>query len=65
MLPWLFVQIAALKYSGPSTSHDWVKYFGIGSLVKGEVGAVEEYGVILNFKDHPDVVGLIEHHQRK
>ncbi|KAM3406782.1 hypothetical protein ACQJBY_000696 [Aegilops geniculata] len=56
-------KIAALKYSGPSTSHDWVKYFGIGSLVKGEVGAVEEYGVILNFKDHPDVVGLIEHHQ--
>ncbi|EMS48920.1 rRNA biogenesis protein rrp5 [Triticum urartu] len=56
-------KIAALKYSAPSTSHDWVKYFGIGSLVKGEVGAVEEYGVILNFKDHPDVVGLIEHHQ--
>ncbi|KAM0907252.1 hypothetical protein ACQ4PT_016250 [Festuca glaucescens] len=56
-------KIAALKYSGPSTSHDWMKSFGIGSLVKGEVGAVEEYGVILNFKDHPDVVGLIEHHQ--
>ncbi|CAM0905650.1 unnamed protein product [Alopecurus aequalis] len=56
-------KIAALKYSRPSTSHDWVKSFGIGSLVKGEVGGVEEYGVILNFKDYPDVVGLIEHHQ--
>jgi len=50
-----------LKYS----SHDWAHAFGIGSLVKGEVGAIEEYGIILNFKDHPDVVGLIEHHQRK
>uniref|UniRef100_A0ACD5U8W5 Uncharacterized protein n=1 Tax=Avena sativa TaxID=4498 RepID=A0ACD5U8W5_AVESA len=56
-------KIATLKYSGPITSHDWMKSFGVGSLVKGEVGAVEEYGVILNFKDHPDVVGLIEHHQ--
>lgn len=56
-------KIAEMKYSGSSTSHDWKKSLGIGSLVKGEVGAVEEYGVILNFKDHPDVVGLIEHHQ--
>lgn len=56
-------KIAALKYSGPFTSHDWMKSFRAGSLVKGEVGDVEEYGVILNFKDHPDVVGLIEHHQ--
>ncbi|XP_062219315.1 rRNA biogenesis protein RRP5 isoform X2 [Phragmites australis] len=52
-------KISALKYS----SHDWANTFGIGSLVKGEVGAIEEYGIILNFKDHPDVVGLIEHHQ--
>lgn len=29
------------------------------------MGAIEEYGIILNFSDHPDVVGLIEHHQRK
>lgn len=28
------------------------------------MGAIEEYGVILNFQSHPDVVGLIEHHQR-
>lgn len=57
-------KMATLKYSGPISSfHDWVKAFGVGSLVKGEVGAIEEYGVILNFKDHPDVVGLIEHHQ--
>ncbi|CAN6203351.1 unnamed protein product [Urochloa humidicola] len=52
-------KIAALKYS----SHDWAHAFGIGSLVEGEVGAIEEYGIILNFNDHPDVVGLIEHHQ--
>ncbi|CAD6220662.1 unnamed protein product [Miscanthus lutarioriparius] len=52
-------KIAALKYS----SNDWAHTFGIGSLVEGEVGAIEEYGIILNFKDHPDVVGLIEHHQ--
>ncbi|WVZ62324.1 hypothetical protein U9M48_012085 [Paspalum notatum var. saurae] len=52
-------KIAALKYS----NHDWAHVFGIGSLVEGEVGAIEEYGIILNFKDHPDVVGLIEHHQ--
>uniref|UniRef100_A0A0D9WWN1 Protein RRP5 homolog n=1 Tax=Leersia perrieri TaxID=77586 RepID=A0A0D9WWN1_9ORYZ len=39
------------------------KTFSIGNLVEGEVGAIEEYGVILNFKSHPDVVGLIEHHQ--
>ncbi|KAF8768533.1 hypothetical protein HU200_007543 [Digitaria exilis] len=52
-------KIVALKYS----SQDWAKAFGIGSLVEGEVGAIEEYGIILNFSDHPDVVGLIEHHQ--
>ncbi|CAN6171331.1 unnamed protein product [Urochloa humidicola] len=52
-------KIAALKYS----SHDWAHAFAIGSLVEGEVGAIEEYGIILNFNDHPDVVGLIEHHQ--
>lgn len=56
LLDW---KIAALKYS----NHDWAHAFGIGSLVEGEVGAIEEYGIILNFKDHPDVVGLIEHHQ--
>ncbi|KAL6845670.1 hypothetical protein ACP4OV_024493 [Aristida adscensionis] len=52
-------KIAALKYS----NHDWANTFGIGSLVEGEVGAIEEYGVIINFKDQPDVVGLIEHNQ--
>ncbi|TKW31046.1 hypothetical protein SEVIR_2G079200v4 [Setaria viridis] len=52
-------KISALKYS----SHDWAHAFGIGSLVEGEVGAIEEYGIVLNFNDHPDVVGLIEHHQ--
>ncbi|KAL6599504.1 hypothetical protein ACP70R_045641 [Stipagrostis hirtigluma subsp. patula] len=52
-------KITALKYSNV----DWVNTFRIGSLVDGEVGAIEEYGIILNFKDHPDVVGLIEHHQ--
>ncbi|ONM52228.1 Ribosomal protein S1-like1 [Zea mays] len=52
-------KIAALKYS----SNDWARHFGIGSLVEAEVGAIEEYGIILNFKDHLDTVGLIEHHQ--
>ncbi|XP_044965447.1 rRNA biogenesis protein RRP5-like isoform X2 [Hordeum vulgare subsp. vulgare] len=51
-------KIAALKYS-----HDCAKSFGVGSLVKGEAGGVEEYGFILNFKDYPDVIGLLEHHQ--
>ncbi|KAG8100363.1 hypothetical protein GUJ93_ZPchr0013g36472 [Zizania palustris] len=53
-----------LKYSGSSSSfHEWGKTFAIGNLVEGEVGAIEEYGVILNFKHQPDAVGLIEHHQ--
>ncbi|KAF0907052.1 hypothetical protein E2562_014658 [Oryza meyeriana var. granulata] len=57
-------KITELKYSGPGSSfNDWLKNFAIGNLVEGEVGAIEEYGVILNFKSHPDVVGLIEHHQ--
>uniref|UniRef100_A0A0E0FR29 Protein RRP5 homolog n=1 Tax=Oryza nivara TaxID=4536 RepID=A0A0E0FR29_ORYNI len=57
-------KITELKYSDPSSSfHDWLNTFAIGNLVEGEVGAIEEYGVILNFQSHPDVVGLIEHHQ--
>lgn len=45
-----------------ATYHDWMKSYGVSSLVKGDVGVVEEFGVIFNFKDHPDVVRLIEHH---
>ncbi|XP_015695265.2 rRNA biogenesis protein RRP5 [Oryza brachyantha] len=57
-------KITELKHSGPSSSfHSWLKTFAIGNLVEGEVGAIEEYGVILNFKSHPDIVGLLEHHQ--
>lgn len=54
-------QISDVKNSDLS----WVKCFGIGTVVEGEVHEFKEYGLVLSFKDHPDLVGFISNHQCK
>eukprot|EP00268_Persea_americana_P004314 TRINITY_DN1135_c1_g1_i2.p1 TRINITY_DN1135_c1_g1~~TRINITY_DN1135_c1_g1_i2.p1 ORF type:complete len:1393 (+),score=282.83 TRINITY_DN1135_c1_g1_i2:3381-7559(+) len=41
----------------------WVEKINIGSVVEGEIQEKKEFGVVLNFKEHNDVVGFIAHHQ--
>ncbi|KAH7661832.1 Nucleic acid-binding proteins protein [Dioscorea alata] len=42
---------------------NWVSDFRIGSVVEGEIQEIKEFGVVLSFKDHGDVVGFIAQHQ--
>ncbi|KAM0952074.1 putative suppressor of forked, tetratricopeptide-like helical domain superfamily [Dioscorea sansibarensis] len=42
---------------------NWVSGFKIGSVVEGEIQEKKEFGVVLSFKDHGDVVGFIAQHQ--
>lgn len=43
----------------------WVEKINIGSVVEGEIQEIKEFGVVLSFKEHNDVVGFIAHHQSK
>lgn len=62
----LAIQIATLQSSEAKSSElSWVKSFSIGTVVKGEVQEIKEFGLVLSFKDYPDVVGFIANHHCK
>ena len=66
-LPLCFkTQIADLQMSNSNGyGFKWVEKINIGSVVEGEIQEKKEFGVVLNFKEHNDVVGFIAHHQSK
>lgn len=58
------VQIAAMHaLDAKNFNLNWVSDFRIGSVVEGEIQEIKEFGVVLSFKDHGDVVGFIAQHQ--
>ena len=58
------VQIAAMQaLDAKNFNLNWVSGFKIGSVVEGEIQEKKEFGVVLSFKDHGDVVGFIAQHQ--
>ncbi|KAL5976747.1 hypothetical protein ACLOJK_021080 [Asimina triloba] len=46
-----------------SSETKWMEKFTIGSLVEGEIQEIKEFGVVVNFKEHSDVVGFISDYQ--
>ncbi|XP_072958510.1 rRNA biogenesis protein RRP5 isoform X2 [Typha angustifolia] len=57
-------KIAALHHSNSKNSYiNWMESFNIGSLVEGEIEEIKEYGIVLRFKDHGEVVGFVANHQ--
>ncbi|XP_010934562.1 rRNA biogenesis protein RRP5 isoform X2 [Elaeis guineensis] len=57
-------KIAALQMSDANNSDSsWTRSFSIGSLVEGEIQEIKEFGVVVSFRDHGDVVGFVTHHQ--
>ncbi|KAJ4801242.1 hypothetical protein LUZ62_052488 [Rhynchospora pubera] len=54
-------EIATLQNS--KGDQDWVKSFSIGSLVEAKVDTTREFGVVVSFKDHSNIVGFIANHQ--
>lgn len=60
------VQIAALQMSDANNSDpSWTRSLSIGSLVRGEIQEIKEFGVVVSFIDHGDAVGFVTHHQGK
>ncbi|CAA0842788.1 Unknown protein [Striga hermonthica] len=41
----------------------WMNEFGVGSIIEGKIHRIEDYGVVISFKEHKDVYGFISHHQ--
>eukprot|EP00250_Pteridium_aquilinum_P021384 c25103_g1_i1 orf=322-6036(-) len=57
-------KIAELQASkSDSADLDWGESIGVGKVIKGEIQDIKEYGVIVNLKNHKDVVGFVTHHQ--
>lgn len=57
-------EIARLQLSNSKTPGlDWVEDFSFGSPVEGKVSDVKDFGVVVSFEKHPDVVGFITHYQ--
>lgn len=57
-------KIARLQLSDSKTAElDWVEDFSIGSPVEGKVGDVKDFGIVVSFEKHSDVVGFITHYQ--
>ncbi|XP_020258376.1 rRNA biogenesis protein RRP5 [Asparagus officinalis] len=53
-------KIAKLQFSDAKISDlRWLESFNIGAVVEGEVQEMKEFGSVLSFKDHPDIVGFI------
>eukprot|EP01018_Ginkgo_biloba_P021204 Gb_10495 [translate_table: standard] len=42
---------------------NWAENFNIGSCIDGEIQEIKEYGIIVNLKEHKDIVGFITHYQ--
>ncbi|KAJ6839615.1 rRNA biogenesis protein RRP5 [Iris pallida] len=57
-------KIATLQFSDAKRSDlSWVKSFTIGSVVEGVIQEGKEFGLVLSFEDHAEIVGFVANHQ--
>ncbi|KAJ6846908.1 rRNA biogenesis protein RRP5 [Iris pallida] len=57
-------KIATLHLSDAKSSDlSWVESFSIGSVVEGVIQEKKEFGLVLSFKDHAEIVGFVANHQ--
>ncbi|CAI9097447.1 OLC1v1033877C1 [Oldenlandia corymbosa var. corymbosa] len=52
-------KIVKLQLDSESGDLSWVDEFAIGSVVKGEVSEIKDYGVVISFTKYKDIVGFI------
>ncbi|CAD7702369.1 unnamed protein product [Ostreobium quekettii] len=45
--------------SDPEAAVDWYKHFAIGQRVQATVSEIKPYGIVCDFEEHEDLVGLI------
>ncbi|KAF3794450.1 rRNA biogenesis protein [Nymphaea thermarum] len=57
-------EIAMLQQSESEGSDvKWMDSFVVGSMVEGEVQELKEFGVVVSFREYPDLVGFITNYQ--
>ncbi|KAK1282151.1 hypothetical protein QJS10_CPB22g01233 [Acorus calamus] len=57
-------KIAGLQITESSDSGvTWMKKFSIGSIVKGKIQEIKEFGAVVSFKDHSNILGFITQYQ--
>lgn len=60
------LKVAKLRLATPEGGDmKWIDDFSIGSVTKGTIHEVKDFGVVVRFKKHGDVYGFITQYQRK